>query len=89
MNKNAKTAVKLVLASLLVGLLMSIFGLTPGEFWRRAADGVVWAWENGLDFLDGAVIYIVTGAAVVVPIFIVQSLANGRFSRKPRSGDKG
>lgn len=69
-----KTVVTLAVVSLVVGLLMGIFGIDPEDIYRTisgrigdAATGLTqaigWAWG-----------YIVLGAVVVVPIWLIVKL---------------
>jgi hypothetical protein len=75
MNRNIiGTVLKLALLSLIAGLVMAQFGLKPGEVFvnagaiardvaDRAVDGLRWAWG-----------YLLAGAVVVVPVWLVVHL---------------
>lgn len=71
-----KTIIKLVLASLVVGFVMVSLGVTPGNVWSSFVDAAVWIGENIADFFEWALIYIIVGGAVVVPIYVVRQLVN-------------
>ncbi len=71
---NAKTVFQLVFLSLIVGLLLSWFGVTPANFWSSMGDLAVQAWDSGVAFFDWALIYIIIGGAVVVPFYLVRQL---------------
>lgn len=78
--------IKLVILSLLVGLLLATFGITPVDFWRGVLDFGQWLWEFVLGFMDQALIYIILGGAVVVPIYAVRWLLKSR-PRRARKND--
>ena len=75
---NAKTILRLVFASLAVGFVLHSLDITPKDFWVGALDSLRWAWDNAMDFFSWGLIYIVTGAFIVVPIFIVNKIMNAR-----------
>ncbi len=76
--------IKLVILSLVVGLLLATFGISPTDFWRGALELGQRLWEMLLGFLDWALIYIIIGGAVVVPIYGVRWLLKSRRSRPPQ-----
>lgn len=69
--------VKLAVVSLLVGWLLHWLDWTPGEVWRWAQGLALGAWASLGDFAE----YILLGAAVVVPVFLVMRLLAYRGSR--------
>lgn len=75
------TALKIALACLVVGLILSVFGIDPWQLYGRAgnlaqdAAGAVggfvgWAWR-----------YVVIGAVVVVPLWLAIFLLRGGWRR--------
>lgn len=80
----AKTIIKLVFMSLVVGLVLSFFGVTPAGFWESMGSLAVRAWDTGVAFFDWAWMYILIGGAVVVPVYLVRLLmkAGGRAGGK-------
>lgn len=82
---SAGTIIKLVFLSLVVGLVLSYFGVTPANFWNSMGDLAINAWESGTAFFDWALLYIIIGGAVVVPVYVARSLL--RILRK-KPGDK-
>lgn len=70
----AGTIIKLVSLSLVVGLVLSYFGVTPANFWNSMGDLAISAWESGTAFFDWALIYILIGGAVVLPVYLLRSL---------------
>ena len=69
-----KTAVKLAIASLIVGLALSFFGVTPQALLHSFGRTVVDIYDAVLSFLTWAIKYVLIGAVVVVPIWIAAVL---------------
>ena len=76
------TAMRLLILSLIVGLFLSFLGLDPVEFWRGA-----WSMVSGLvsmlgdtavEIIRNLTTYLLFGAAIVVPMWIVLRLLSGR-----------
>lgn len=65
------TIVKILIASLLVGLVMSACDITPRSLIENFGDSVVRMFGKIGTFIDWAVDYILVGAVVVVPIWLV------------------
>lgn len=70
----ASVIVKLVLISLLVGFVMSVFGFDAGDLIRGAADMVRDALKDGAGVLRQLGGYVLTGAAIVVPVWLLLRL---------------
>ena len=81
-----RTIIKLVILSGFVGLLMIIFGISPSGFWEGVARFFRWLWELITSLLDWGLIYIVTGAAIVVPIYLLRRLLKAR--KRPAEPDE-
>lgn len=79
--------IKLVILSLVVGLLLATFGITPADFWRGALNFGQWLWDSLLGFLDWALIYIIIGGAVVVPIYVIRRLLKSRSRGSARTDE--
>lgn len=75
------TTVKLLLASLAVGLVLSALDITPNEVFDRVARMVGYAVENAGDLAGWAFGYIILGAIVVVPVWLLIALFQ-RFRRR-------
>ena len=73
-----RTIIKLVILSGFMGLLMVIFGISPTGFWEGVGRFFSWLWELLTSLLDWGLIYIVTGAAIVVPIYLLRRLLKAR-----------
>ena len=67
--------VRLVLLSILVGVILSAIGLDPFDIWRSLERLVRTVWNMGWDAVDWAWRYFLLGAVIVVPIWIVVRLA--------------
>lgn len=65
---------KLLVASLIVGLLFSAFDINPRSLLRGIPDLIRDSLRFVVSILDWAIPYILLGAAVVVPVFILFSL---------------
>lgn len=70
------TIIKLLIASLLVGLVMHWFGITPRNLIHNFGDSVVRIFGTLTSFIDWAVDYILVGAVIVVPIWLIVFLAD-------------
>ncbi|ACI91817.1 conserved hypothetical protein [Afipia carboxidovorans OM5] len=65
---------KLVLMSVLVGVVLAAIGLDPWnivESLRRLAD---WIWNLGFDALNGLWRYFILGAVIVIPLWLLSRL---------------
>ena len=65
------TIVKIAIVSLLVGLALSFFGLSPRNVLENLGGAVRDVYEMALSFLRWSFEYILIGAVVVVPIWLV------------------
>ncbi|GGA56843.1 DUF6460 domain-containing protein [Pelagibacterium lentulum] len=66
--------VRLVVMSLIVGFLMAIFGVSPQDIFRSVERFFADMFDNSFEVLYRAFSYVVTGAMVVIPIWIVMRL---------------
>jgi hypothetical protein len=72
----AMVLVRLVLLSLLVGVVLAAIGLDPWnivESIRRLAE---WLWNLGFDAISGLWRYFLLGAVIVIPIWLISRLFN-------------
>lgn len=76
-----RVAVRLILMSLLVGFLMAMFGISPNDIFRSVERFFGGLFENGFGVLRDAWGYVLTGAMVVIPIWIVLRLASAGRKR--------
>lgn len=70
--------IKLVLISLLVGFVMSVFGFDAADLVRGAVEMVRDAIRDGAGVFRQMGGYVLAGAAIVVPIWLLLRLTRGR-----------
>ncbi len=78
----ARTAVQLIIASIIVGAIFSFLGLGALEFWRGIFETV----KNLLSAIGESfgeialnlITYLIIGAAIVVPIWLIARLLSSR-----------
>ena len=74
----AKTAIKLVIASIFVGGILAVLNVSPIDFWNgifSAVKGVISRiGDTAGEVVVNLATYLVLGAAIVVPIWIVMRL---------------
>ncbi len=68
-------AVRLILLSVLVGVILSAIGLDPRDIWRSLERLVRSVWDMGWDAVVWLWRYFLLGAVIVVPIWILVRLA--------------
>lgn len=74
-----RVAVRLIIVSLLVGFLMSIFGISPQDVLLSVERFINDVFNNGFGVLRELSGYVIAGAAIVVPIWLISRLfAAGR-----------
>lgn len=77
----ARVAVKLIVLSVIAGVVMSAVGWTP----RTILDGIVRffqrLWDLGFEAIYNSFEYLLLGAAVVVPAFLLIRLLSFRSPR--------
>jgi len=73
------TIVKLVVWSFLVGFILFNLEISPGDFYAWVAEKVaaVWNWLTGYGLQ-----YILVGASIVVPIFLISHFRNRARERR-------
>ena len=65
------TLLRILLASLLVGMAMAFFGVQPTDILAWLADSVREAATNAEAWIGWTVKYVLLGAVVVVPIWVL------------------
>ena len=73
-----KVLLKLLVVSFLVGIVMSAFGWSPFDVIYGIRNFFVDLWNLGFRAVDRFVGYILLGAAIVIPAFILLRLASYR-----------
>lgn len=74
------TIVKLAILSLLVGMALAFFDITPQKLLQNLGSTVIQIYELVLRFFRWAIEYILVGAVVVLPIWFALYLV--RVARK-------
>ncbi len=65
------TVIKLAIGSLLLGMLLAAFSISPQELLENLGGTVVGIFNALASMLEWAVQYILLGAVVVIPIWLV------------------
>lgn len=73
-----RVLVKLIIVSFLVGLVMSAFGWSPFDVFRQIQNFVLDIWNLGFRAIDRFVGYLLLGAAIVIPAFIILRILSYR-----------
>ncbi|HMQ58293.1 MAG TPA: DUF6460 domain-containing protein [Rhizobiaceae bacterium] len=66
-----RVAIKLVVISVLVGMAMAAFDWRPWDVWFALRDFVVNLWRHGFAALGRFGDWLILGATIVIPAFIV------------------
>lgn len=80
------TLLKLAIASVVVGIVLAVFGIRPIDLWRDFIDTFVRVWEMGFDAIRWSGEYFLLGAIVVIPIFIIIRLWSLLVERNGKNG---
>jgi len=70
--------IKLIVVSFVVGLVMSAFGWSPMDVVHAVRNFFLDIWHLGFHALDRFLGYILLGAAVVIPAFLLIRIASYR-----------
>lgn len=63
--------VKIILLCLVVGFLMTVVGIGPDTVWRWVIDLAETSLDLAQSLLSNGLEYILVGAAVVVPVYLI------------------
>lgn len=75
-----RVAIKLIVVSLLVGFAMHTFGVYPTDILFWAQDFIDDLWRTGFRALGRVGDYLLIGAVVVIPVFILIRILSWRKS---------
>ena len=67
-------AVRLAILSIVVGVLLSIFGITPHNFFMSLDRFARYVYDLGFGAFEWLIEYLVLGAMVVLPIWLIVRL---------------
>jgi hypothetical protein len=70
--------VRLALVCLLVGLLLSVFGITPRNFFQTIDDLARRIYDLGFGAIEWLLDYMLLGAMLVIPVWLILRLLNLR-----------
>ncbi|WP_163883604.1 DUF6460 domain-containing protein [Rhizobium laguerreae] len=73
-----RTLIKLIVVSLIVGFVMTVFGLTPWAIIDGIRDFIQEIWYRGFSALGRVGDYLILGATIVIPLFIILRLFSYR-----------
>lgn len=71
-------ALRIVLLSILVGVILSALGLDPRDIWHSIIDLILRVWNMGWDAVVWLWRYFLLGAVIVVPIWVLIRLTKAR-----------
>lgn len=77
-DTTGRTIIKLLVISILVGMVMSVFNIAPFDILYGVRDFFVRLWESGWAALGRFGDWLILGASVVIPVFIILRLLNYR-----------
>jgi hypothetical protein len=64
-------AIRLIVLSLIVGVVLSWLDWSPRDVWFAIEDFVRWVWYSLFGSFQRATDYFLLGAAIVIPIFLI------------------
>ncbi|MBP1851364.1 DUF6460 domain-containing protein [Rhizobium halophytocola] len=74
----ARTIVKLIVVSLIVGFVMAYFNIDPYDIVYGVQHFVLNLWHRGFAALGSVGQYLLLGATVVIPVFLIIRLMSAR-----------
>ncbi|SIQ03707.1 hypothetical protein SAMN05880590_101920 [Rhizobium sp. RU35A] len=74
----ARTIVKLIVVSLIVGFVMTVFDVRPWDVFYGIRDFVLDLWHRGFKALGAVGDYLVVGATIVIPAFVILRILSYR-----------
>ena len=77
----ARVAIKLIVLSVIAGIVMSAVGWTPRTIYEGIVRFFQRLWDLGFDAIYSSIEYLLLGAAVVVPAFLIIRLLSFRSPR--------
>ena len=82
MNREAvRTVIKLLIASLIVGLVMAMIDVTPLGLIQNLGENVEKMFNAAVDAVSWGIGYVLMGAIVVVPIWLIFRLLGAKSKR--------
>ena len=82
MNREAfRTVIKLLIASLIVGLVMAMLNVTPLGLIQNLGENFEKMFNAAVGAASWAITYVVMGAIIVVPIWLIFRLLGAKSKR--------
>ena len=75
-------AFRLILLSILVGVVLAAIGFDPYNIVRSIRLLLQWLWDLGFDAVDRVWRYFLLGAVIVIPIWFLSRLLGGASHRR-------
>lgn len=75
--------IRLALLSVAVGVVLSVLGITPQNFLERLNAIITNIYNLGFDAFESVLGYLLLGAMVVIPIWLIMRLASARKAGRP------
>lgn len=73
-----RTVVKLIIVSFVVGILMSALDLSVFDVFDAVRDFAIRIWNMGFEAIEKFAGYLLLGAAIVVPVFLIVRIVKYR-----------
>ncbi|WP_309083448.1 DUF6460 domain-containing protein [Chelativorans sp.] len=73
-----RVLIKFLIVSLIVGFLMSVFDWTPWDVFDALRGTILRIWDMGFAAIGDFLGYIVLGAVIVIPAFLILRLVSLR-----------
>ena len=77
-----KTVLKLAVVSLAIGFALDLLGITPEDIFANFGDTILAIFRKAEDLVEWSAGYIVTGALIVVPIWLIVRLVDVLSGRR-------
>jgi hypothetical protein len=69
-----RVAIRLIVLSFVVGLVLSALGISPRDVYEWVRRAAVHIYDMGFDIFSNSLTYLIAGALVVVPLFLISRL---------------
>ncbi|AZN70800.1 hypothetical protein D5400_05500 [Georhizobium profundi] len=73
-----RTLVKLLVVSFIVGVVMNVMGWYPLDIYYFVRDFALYLWDLGFDAFGSVGNYLILGAMVVIPVFLILRIVSYR-----------
>lgn len=87
-GKPVAVIVRLILLSIVVGIVMSAMGITPHNLFSRLEDLIRHIYDLGFGAIEWLLSYLLLGALVVVPIWLIARIFGLLSARSSNDGKR-